>query len=90
MDGAGNGLVLFVLLRCVYTKLSDVLFEAILIRKYLWMVIRTIARSITRYISAINAFALLTTSSNVACNIPTKYFVFPLPTPMVKELIQII
>ena len=54
------------------------------------MVIRTIERSITRYISATKAFALLTTSSNVACNLPAEYVVFPLPTPMDKDLIQII
>ena len=52
------------------------------------MVIKAIARSTNRYISATNAFALLTTLSNVACNIPTEDFVFPLHTPMDKELIQ--
>ena len=88
MEGARNRLVLFVSLRCVY-KFKRCFVSSNLDAKYLLIVIKTIARSTARYMSVTNTFALLTTLSNVDCNISTEDFVFPLQTPMDKELIQI-
>ena len=88
MEGAKNRLVLFVSLKCVY-RFKRCFVSSNFDAKYLLIVIKTIARSTIRYMLVTNVFALFTTLSNVACNILTQDFVFPVQTPMDKELIQI-